>query len=197
MYNGLFSFIEFADEMVAFLDGNLGIWYHILYNAIGVIAIIVQFMIYQMTNRKSILLVGIFSHIGFFSYFFLQGQFISGVGNVIGIISSIIFLMRDKYRWANSKLWIIFFLAVAATFSILTFKTWKDIFPMLGCLSSMLAFFMIKEENIIKISFFTYVFFMCNSISKLLIVALIADVTAFISVLISLLRLRKKAKARN
>lgn len=191
MYNGLFSLIDLSEQLVSFLGGNLGVWYHVLYNAVGVISIAIQFMIFQMKNRRSILIVGIFSHLGFMTYFCLQGEFISSVGNIIGIISSSIFLMRNKYKWANSNLWIIFFLAVGATFSILTFKTWKDIFPMLGCLSSMTAFFMIKEENIIKTSFFTYIFFMCNSISKFLIVALIADVTAFISVIISLIVLKK------
>ncbi len=53
---------------------------------------------------------------------------------------------------------------------------------------------MIKEVNISRISFFTYIMFMCNSISKLYIVALIADVTAITSVIISLYRHKRAAR---
>jgi hypothetical protein len=84
-----------------------------------------------MKRRKLIIFVGILSHIGWFSYFVLQGDFISGVSNVIGIISNLIFMFREKYRWANSKLWLFFFLAIAGVYSSLTFKVWKDIFPMI------------------------------------------------------------------
>jgi hypothetical protein len=49
-----------------------------------------------------------------------------------------------------------------------------------------------KEENIRKISLCTFAMFMCNNISKGYIVALIADITATISIIVALIRYRKK-----
>jgi len=169
----------------------------VLYNAVGVIGIFLQIILFQMRERKTIIFLNIVNNVVWFSYFGLQGDFLSGVSNVIGIISNLIFLCRGKYRWADSNLWLLLFVAVGVTYSLFTYRDWRDIFPMIGCASSMTAFFMIKEENIRKVSLFTYSMFMCNSISKLYIVAMIADVTALTSVIIALIRYRKKKTGEN
>ena len=136
--------------------------------------------------------MGILSDIGWLSYFALQGDFISGTANIIGIMSKIIILLQSKYRWAESKLWNIFFVVFAAVFSVLTFKVWMDIFALIACTLSILAFFMTKENNIRKVALLAYCAFACNSISKLYIVALIADITALISCIIALMRYKNE-----
>ena len=190
--NLLFSIADISEKMVKTLDGAMGGWYPILFNAIGVISIFLQFMIFQMKRKKQIIFVGILSDIGWLSYFALQGDFISGTANIIGIMSKIIILLQSKYRWAESKLWNIFFVAFAAVFSVLTFKVWMDIFALIACTLSILAFFMTKENNIRKVALLAYCAFACNSISKLYIVALIADITALISCIIALMRYKNE-----
>ena len=120
-----------------------------------------------------------------------QGDFLSGVSNVIGVLSNIVFIFRGKYTWADSKWWLALFIAVAGTYSALTFKSYLDIFALIACVFSMIAFFMKKEKNIRKISLCSFAMFMCNSISKGYIVALIADITAVASIIIALLRYHK------
>ena len=190
--NLLLSIANISEKMIKTLDGAMGIWYPILFNAIGVISIFLQFMIFQMKCKKQIVFVGILSDIGWLSYFALQGDFISGTANIIGIMSKIIILLQSKYRWAESKLWNIFFVVFAAVFSVLTFKVWMDIFALMACTLSILAFFMTKENNIRKVALFAYCAFACNSISKLYVVALIADITALISCIIALIRYKNK-----
>ena len=190
--NLLFSIADISEKMVKILDGAMGIWYPILFNAIGVISIFLQFMIFQMKCKKQIVFVGILSDIGWLSYFALQGDFISSTANIIGIMSKIIILLQSKYRWAESKLWNIFFVAFAAVFSMLTFKVWMDVFALIACTLSILAFFMTKENNIRKVALLAYRAFACNSISKLYVVALIADITALISCIIALIRYKNE-----
>ncbi len=192
----LLSIEALSNGIVSGLSASMGNYYHLLYNAIGVISIVTQFMIFQMKGRGRIILVNMASNLGWLFYFALQGDLISGTANIIGILSNIIFIFRTRYRWANSRLWLLLFLVIAGVYSILTFKVWNDVFPLIACLLSMFAFFMIKEENISKISFFTYIMFVCNSISKVYVVALIADITALTSVLISLYRYRKARKSQ-
>ena len=192
--NLLFSIADISEKMVKILDGAMGIWYPILFNAIGVISIFLQFMIFQMKRKKQIVFVGILSDIGWLSYFALQGDFISGTANIIGIMSKVIILLQGKYRWAESKLWNVFFVAFAAVFSALTFKVWMDIFALMACTLSILAFFMTKENNIRKVALLAYCAFACNSISKMYVVALIADITALISCVIALIRYRKESE---
>ena len=193
MNNFLFSINQFSSAIVSTLENSLGNGYYILFNAIGVISIVLQFLIFQMRNKKRIVTVGIFSDIGWLLYFALQGDLISGTANIIGIMSKVIVVSREKYKWAESRLWNVFFLAFAGVFSILTFKSLVDIFAVIACVSSVLAFFMEKENNIRKVALVSFCAFVCNSISKLYIVALVADITALISIITSLIRYRDKA----
>ena len=50
---------------------------------------------------------------------------------------------------------------------------------------------MTKENDIRKTALFAFCAFACNSISKMYIVALIADLTALISIITSLIRYSK------
>jgi hypothetical protein len=60
-----------------------------------------------------------------------------------------------------------------------------------------LAFFMKKENNIRKVALISFIAYVCNSVSKLYIVALIADITALISIISSLIRYREQDKKDN
>ena len=187
----LLSMVALSERIVKTLDGALGKWYPILFNAIGVISIFLQFMIFQMKHKKRIVFVGILSDIGWLSYFALQGDLISGTANIIGIMSKIIVLLREKHRWAESMLWNVFFVAFACVFAISTYKAWMDLFAVAACTLSILAFFMKKENGIRKVALFSYCAFACNSTSKGYVVALIADITALASCIIALIRYRK------
>ena len=187
----LLSMVALSEGIVKTLDGAMGKWYPILFNAIGVISIFLQFMIFQMKHKKRIVFVGILSDIGWLSYFALQGDLISGTANIIGIMSKIIVLLREKHRWAESMLWNVFFVVFACVFAISTYKVWMDLFAVAACTLSILAFFMKKENGIRKVALFSYCAFACNSTSKGYVVALIADITALASCIIALIRYRK------
>lgn len=192
MYIHLLFIAGLSDKIVFMLEKLMGKGYPILYNAIGVVSIALQFLIFQMQSKKRIVFVGLLSDMGWLSYFVLQGDLISGTANIIGIMSKIIILLQAKYNWAKSKYWNGIFFAIAAVYSLFTFRIWSDIFALIACISSILAFFMVKENTIRKVSLISYCAFACNSISKFYIVALIADITALISIISSLIRYRKE-----
>lgn len=192
MYSHLLFIAGLSNKIVFVLVKLMGKGYPVLYNAIGIVSIALQFLIFQMQSKKRIVFVGLLSDIGWLSYFVLQGDLISGTANIIGIMSKIIILLKEKHNWAKSKYWNVIFLVIAAIYSLFTFKIWSDIFALLACMSSILAFFMVKENTIRKVSLISYCAFACNSISKFYIVALIADITALISIIYSLIRYRKE-----
>lgn len=196
MANFLFSFAPYSAALVQFLRSNLGIGYTILFNGIGFVAIFLQLMSFQMSNRKLLIAVSIAGNTGWMLYFLLQGDFVSGLGNFVRILQKIVFIFREKHAWAKSKWWLIVFLALSVTFSTLTFKTWRDIFPFTTSILAAVAFFMIDENLIRKISISVYVLSICNSVSKLYWIALIADVTALISIIVALVRYQKHKRPK-
>ena len=192
MNRALLSIKNLSDGIVYTLDTAMGAWYPILFNIIGIISIILQFLIFQMKHQRRIVTVGLFSDIGWLLYFVLQGDLISSTANVIGIMSKAIVLLRWKFKWTESRLWNVFFVLFAVVFSLFAFKSFVDIFAVIACISSVIAVFMKKENNIRKVALISFCAFVCNSISKLYIIALIADITALISIISSLIRYTKK-----
>lgn len=193
MLNTLLGISEVSGRLVSALSGAMQGWYPVFYNAIGVLAIILQIATFQMESRKKILFWATLSKLGWLSYFVLQGDFISGVPNMIAVMSNFVFGYRGKYRWAESRWWLVFFLAFTGITSCLTFQTWKDIFPLGACLLSLVSFFMMDENKLRTLSFFTLCVFLCNSASKGYIVSLTADITGLLSIIIAMIRYKKKA----
>lgn len=188
----LFSIQNLSNRIVSTLDASMGMWYPILFNAIGVVSIVMQVLIFQMKGKNAIVAVGALSDVGWLSYFVLQGDLISSTANIIGLMSKAIVLLRVKYKWAESLLWNVFFMIFAVIFSVFTFKSWVDVFAVIACISYVLAFFMKKENTIRKVALISFCAYVCNSISKLYVVALIADITALISIITSLIRYAEK-----
>ena len=112
-----FTIEKVSKWIVQALDGAMGVGYPILYNVIGCVSILLQFLIFQMAHKKHIVFVGILSDIGWISYFFLQGDLISGAASIIGIMSKIIILLREKHRWAESMAWNVFFMVFCSSFN--------------------------------------------------------------------------------
>ena len=185
---------KLSADIVATLT-PLGIWYTIITNFIGVIAIILLSASFQMKSRSKLLAVFIFSQLCWAIYFSLQGDLSSGVMCTICIVMSLIFMQREKHKWANSILWLFFFIALMVTCSILTFKNdWRNLFPLFGNLLTTISFFMLNQKVLRFINIGTYLCWMGNSISKLYIVALISDTLTFISVIVSIIRFNKEQK---
>ena len=182
---------ELSQKMLSSLE-TLGVWHDVITNFFGVIAIILLATSFQMKSRIKLLLVFLFSQMMWATYFILQGDLASGIMCSISITMSLVFMQREKHKWANSIFWLFFFIAVMLTCSILTFKDWRDLFPLLGNLLTTISFFTLNEKVLRNINIGTYLSWMGNSISKLYVVALISDTMTLISVIISIVRFNSK-----
>ena len=176
------------------LINSLGVWHTVISYSIGVISIVFLFLSFQMKDRKKILLVNTIGSFGWICYFLLQGDLVSGLTGSVSIIRTIIFLFREKHAWARSIVWLFVFIALTLTFTIMSFNTYKDLFPMIANVLATISFFMIKEKNIRMFSLGCYSFWMLNSITKGYWIALVSDTCALTSVIISIFRYNKKLK---
>ena len=175
----------------------LGVYYSVLTTAVGVISIVVLFLSYQMKTRGKILTTYIGAATGWMLYFILQGDLTSAILNVIGIIRSVIFMQREKHAWAKSIFWLFFFIAVMVTCVALTFTDWKDLFPLIGTILGTISFFVLSETLLRLLNVGTYCMWMCNSIFKGFVVAMVSDGFALLSCIISLIRYRDKDKGKS
>ena len=186
--NLVFSIVEISNKLVYALSNSLGIWYTIILNAFGVIAILLKVSEFQLKSRKLIFTFASCSALCWVMYFLVQGDFVSMFINLICMINIIIFLQRDKYKWASSRWLLYIFIALQLTLGIISFKYWHDIFAICGGVLTTLSYFVLNKKTYRFINVFNMSCWVSNSISKMYVMALINDSFALVSVIVSIFR---------
>lgn len=186
------AFLSNLSKLIVEKLSELGVYYTVLTTVVGAISVVILFLSYQMKTRGKILATYIGSATGWAIYFTLMGDLTSAVLNLIGIARSIVFLQREKHRWANSLFWLFFFIAVMMACTLATFASWKDLFPLVGNILGTISFYVLNETLLRALNVGTYCMWLGNSVSKGFLMAIISDSFALISCVISLIRYRKK-----
>lgn len=187
MFN-LLTVADFSQRFVNILNENLGIWYLIILNAFGVVAMIFKVIEYQQKSRKTILVIATICGCCWLLYFALQGDFVSAIVDVVGVSQYLIFMQRGKKKWADSYFWLVGFLTFQIVFGVVTFKVWQDAFALCAGIFGTIAYFVMSRKTYRLLSFICIVSWLLNSITKFYFIALLNDAFATISLAIAILR---------
>lgn len=189
MNNLLFSLAQVGGDIVAGLTVLLGlVGYQILINGIGVIAIGTKILETQNKKRSNIILYAMFGAICWVAYFVLYGDFTSALVNLIGFTQLLIFFQRGKYKWANSKFWLVFFLIVQVAISVFTWQDYFSLFPVVGGLLGTIAYFVMNEKAYRYLFLSLILCWIGNGIARGYVIALIHDIFAAVSISIAIVR---------
>ena len=182
------------DGIVSALQGALGFFYYILVYGIGIVAMTLSVSAYQFRRRVAIILCACAGQLCWIAYFFLQGDLTSAIACALSAVMLAIFSRKDKWPWATSPAMVAFFLVVMGGFSLASFRTWQDIFPVLAGVFAVLANSRATEKRLRQLAIPWCFFWLCNSIVKLYPVAMITDFFCTASAAISLWRYRNVQK---
>ncbi len=189
MTNLLASVIDTFQNFATNLSDGMGVWYLVLFNAFAVTAIFIKLFEYQLKGRRANIIFNVVAQGCWVIYFLLQGNIISASASLVGTTSSLIFLHRQKHKWANSIFWLYFFIAVSIIFGIIGFVKWYSIFALLAAIFGVITYF-VKSPKAYR--YFALVFTICwlvNSICNKFILALVSDTVCLVSILISIARM--------
>ncbi len=194
----LLSINNMFDGLVHFLNTNLGFWYIILFNFFGVLAILIKVSEYQFKKRVVRFIICICASLCWLIYFVLQGQTVSALANLVSLLQVLVFMQRDKYEWAKSKIWLIVFLTAQIAICVIGFKVWHDIFPPIAGVFGAIAYFVIDEKTYRYFALLNVIFWLANSIAKMpmTVLALVCDATCTISGIIGLVRFFRRKKVQ-
>ena len=184
--------LENFKASIELLKLNLGVWHTVISYLIGAISIVFLFISFQTKKRKRILIINAIGSFGWTIFFVLQGNLMCMFTGVIALTRTIIFSFRPNHAWAKSIIWLFFFLSLNVFFSLLSFDSWNDVFPLLASITSTISFYMIKEKHVRACSLICYLLWVGNSVSNLYWIALASDLITVTSVTISLIRFRKQ-----
>lgn len=201
MNNLLFSLATLGQNIVATLTGTLGgVGYEILINLIGVVAIFVKITETQNKKRSKIVFFAILGYACWILYFIFNGDFTSATVNAVGLIQSLIFLQRGKHKWADSMIWLWFFLAIQVFIASFTWKGPFSLFSICAGLISTVAYFVMSEKVYRYLFLSLILLWICNGIVYFYPIALIHDTFAAISIIIAIIRFgikERKEKKNN
>ena len=155
--------------------------------AIGIIAMGLGMLSFQMKNTKKILLVQIFSTLIFGTHYFLIGGYAGAALNILSMIRNIIFYFKEK-KWAKSKIWIYVFTAVFAVAAYLSGDGWLGILPFLGCTFMTIAVYFESGKTTRQIIWLSSPCWLIYNYITGSIGGVIAEVFNLTSIVISILR---------
>lgn len=185
--NNLLAIADISSAMVENLM-TLGVWYYVILNAFGVVAIILKVTEFQLNNRSVILTFALSAAACWVAYFILQGDFVSALTCAIGVVQGLIFLQRGKHKWADSKFWLFFFLIIQITSGVIFFKEWHDIFATLAGVFNVLAYFVLDKKKYRLLGFICLFWWVMNSAFKFYPIAFANDLFGCISAFVAIIR---------
>lgn len=189
MNNLLFSLAQLGESIVNGLTSALGeLWFAVLVNAIGVVAIVVKITETQNKKRNAIVLFAILGSLCWVTYFILNGDFTSALVNVIGAIQGLVFMQRSKHKWADSVFWLYFFLAVQVAIAFFIWKSPFSLFSIVAGLIGTIAYFVIDEKLYRYLFLALILLWIGNGIVYFYPIALIHDSFAAVSITIAIIR---------
>jgi uncharacterized membrane protein (DUF2068 family) len=175
----------------------LGVWYYVLVYGIGLVAMTLSVIAFQFKHRITIILSNFFGQSFWVVHFLLQGDLTSAIACALSAIMLAVFAKKDKWSWATSPALIITFIALISGFSLLSFKDWTDMFPLLAGVFAVLANSRATEKRLRQLSFFWCLFWLLNSTFKMYPVAFANDLFCTVSTVVALIRYRDKRTAKN
>lgn len=129
--------------------------------AIGVIAVIEGFWVYYSRNRERILLFKFISDVLWFFNLLFLGGYTGALLNLIAMGREAVFYHRGKKKWASTPLWLAVFLlvtAVSPAFSLISGREgWYAVFPAIGSMLGVIAFYQSRPSATRAVGFFSHV----------------------------------------
>ncbi len=197
MSNLLFSLTSLGNSIKSGLIGAFGdLWYLVLINFVGVIAILIKIIETQNKTRGKIMLFATLNYVCWITYFFLNGDFTSTLVSVISFIQLIVFSKRGKYKWASSYVWLVVFLSVQIVTAIFTYRSPLSLFAITGGMLSTIAYFVMSEKLYRYLFVFVCLLWIGNGIAFSYYIALIHDIFATTSIIVAIFRYNFKKEEK-
>ena len=115
--------------MFSFISGSS---LRIIGQVFGILALIGTVVCYQFNSQRRILQMQILCALLFILNLACLGAWAGAFLNVHGIARACVFYQKDRYPWAASEWWTVFFCALAVVCVVLTWRSPIDLLPLVG-----------------------------------------------------------------
>lgn len=114
--------------------------------AIGVIAMVESFFIFQVTDRKKMVALKLVDDVLWVTHFILIGGYTAALTTGIAVFREIVFYFKGNKKWASSIFWAFLFSLAFAACAPLTWTNIFSLFPATASIVSTWVFWVNKTE---------------------------------------------------
>ncbi len=187
MYN-LLSITTLGESIVNKLS-ELGIWYLVLVNVFGILAIVFKVFESQLKKRSLIVLFAIASTFSWIIYYLLNGNIATALIVFVSIMKYFVFMQREKYEWANSPIWLILFIAIQVILLIFSVgEDWTTLFSAGAGVLNTFAYYVLDVKKYKYILLASQICWVFNGVFNGYVVAYVADIIICIAIIVGILR---------
>ena len=177
----------------------------VLVQAIGVVAMVICLLAFQLKTAKNIVLMQAAGALFFVVHFYLLGQYAGALLNVVGCVRAALLMKKEKWHTDNN-LWLgILGIAYIACYA-LTFAAFGEVFtfrnaavqvlPVLGMFCSHLAFRSEEASQVRKIFLASSVCWIIYNAIGFSIGGILCEAFNIVSIFVAMARLDRKTKER-
>ena len=122
-------------------------WVMVIGQALGIVAVILGFVTYQMRSPRALLVVHMASCCIFCLHYLLIGAISGFVLNAVGFVRDIVYTNRDK-KILSSPLWPFIFAALMLAAGLLSWQDWRSVLVLCGLVINTLALSLKNAQHI-------------------------------------------------
>ena len=122
-------------------------WAMLIGQALGVVAVILGFITYQMKSPKALLIVNLITCGVFCAHYLLIGAISGAVMNGLGILRNLVYTNRDK-KLFSSPVWPFAFAVIMLAAGLVTWQDWRSVLLVSGLFINSLALSMKNAQHI-------------------------------------------------
>lgn len=130
-------------------------------NLFGILGILTTVVIYQQKENRRMLVWKLISDLFWVLHYLALGANSVAVVTIVAIMRSIVLLCR-RYRWAQSRAWLAVFMVSSFVLSVLAYKDWTSLLPMIGSQACIIAYWIGKPKVTRIISIPSALMFLVN-----------------------------------
>lgn len=171
--------------------------YQIVAQSIGVAAMILAYFIYTAKERRTLIALKFISDAMWAVHYFMLGAVSGGLLNIINMGRETVFQLKSTKTWAKSRIWVLVFIAVNLTSTILSWQGPQSLLPAIGASISVIGLWCADPMHIRMFSFPGISMWLIYSIITGTISGMICNVITLISIGIGLYRDIRSKKQRN
>ena len=185
-------------------------WYiaAVVLSILSIVICITQFLVSKRNISLAIRFIFDVVKIGCYVciYMYLQDKVILAMvaSGVVGAVRDVVFLYREKYKWADSIIWLFVFSIALVVFSIFEWGGWLTLLPIIGTIVNTIALYLKDYKKMKMVILFGQIFFityhavLIPESDLLMILNLVVSVAYFMSAFIGLIiYFRRKNNPQN